>query len=320
MKILVTGATGFVGRALIKQLSGKHDIYGLTRKKNITLDHESQFQSLFVDWNRNDTIDAAVSGKDIVFHFAGEMFGRFWHDFYVGNVLNTKRIFEACLHRNVKAFVYLSSISAGGPSKAHRILDETIPPEPNGLYGKSKLLAEKELQKMGRGSNIKVYIIRAPLIYGPGQSKYFSHFLSKILSGHISVVGNARCVRSLCFIDNLVNFFDLLLTKHTHIGGLFYVSDQEIITVDELIHLVGEIANVPVKKNCLPNYIATFCDRLYFILSLLQINLVSLFVLRSSCQNISCTIEKAKADLNYQPRYTMREGLKITIDWFRKQK
>lgn len=321
MKILVTGATGFIGRALVKRLAGKHEIYAATRDEQVSFGQEQPLiEHIHVKWNDHISLENAVRGKDVVFHLAGEMFERFWSDFYAANVENTLSLLKACAKASVPKVIFLSSISAGGPSSKYSILNEECEPEPNGLYGKSKLMAEREFERFAYRNGTEVYVIRSPIVYGPSQNVFFSAFLKRVLSGKVTIIGDGKNLRSFCFIENLTDIFERILTLPNGLGGTYYIADEEVFTVNEFVNLVGELGKVKVDILRLPRWISQWTAILYHGLALLGINLTSLFIIRSSTENFACSIDKAKATLGFRPPFSLREGLKVTLEWLTSQR
>lgn len=314
MKVLITGITGFVGQCFGKRILNKHEVSGLIRKSFNSPEPLAGIKYYPVDWDNEETLRKAVRGNSIVFHMAGAIYNFFWKDFYNANVLNTQRLFKICIEEGVKKFVFLSSYSAAGPVRGQRIIHEQLLPTPNGLYGKSKLMAEQELMRMNASAHMDLFIIRAPLIYGHGQNIYFTTFLKQLLRGKITLLGNGDNLRSFCFIENLLDVFENILENKATISGLYFIADKEVVTVNEFIAIISEIINIAIKVRKLPRIIADASSLIYDLLAVFGINFTALFILRSTNENIACDITNARKRLNYEPQYSLHDGIKHTLN------
>ena len=173
MNALVTGSTGFIGRHLVAELVRKGwDVFCLVRPESDV----TKLVGLPVTFRRAsyddpETVRGAVEGMNVVFHAGAVMGATDFGVFFKGNVLSTEVLAEACLASapRLEKFVYVSSIAAGGPSRAGRLKTEFDGSRPVSLYGKSKLMAEKKLR--GYQGKLHVVSIRLPNVPGAGQKE-----------------------------------------------------------------------------------------------------------------------------------------------------
>ena len=320
MKILITGASGFIGSALIDRLANRREVepWGATRYAAPPDVAHKRCHWIKVNWDDARSVCEMARGKDIVFHIAGEITARHWSQFHRSNVANTEQLFRACLKEKVQKFVFMSSISAAGPLRDAAVLDESMRPCPNGLYGLSKLKAEKRLTELKENSNIQLYLIRAPVVYGPGQNPLFSKILKKALGGKLFFIGKGNNLRSLCFIENLVDIFERIALEQINAEGLYYVADKEIFSMNEFADIISRIAGIRIKIKRLPKFLSIINDSLHCLLMVLGVHSPELFAVKAMYSNVACKIEKASRLLAYNPRYSLFDGLKITIDWLEK--
>ena len=152
MKVLLTGATGFVGSHIVEELiSNKHDIIAIIRKSsNLKWIKDYPVQFEYCSLNDVETLSKIVSSVDVIVHCAGVVRALNWDGYYNTNVIGTQNLVQAALKNkdNIKKFIYISSQAAMGPSQTEnpKLLTETENPVSN--YGKSKLLAEQEVKKL----------------------------------------------------------------------------------------------------------------------------------------------------------------------------
>lgn len=220
--VLVSGASGFVGKNLIKSLSGKYSI-GI--------------------YNRGERFNIK---EDAVIHLAGKA-----HDlkltaaskeYYEVNTDLTKKIFDAFLVSQAKVFITLSSVKAVADSIDGE-LTENHQPNPITHYGKSKLLAEQYIFLNPLPPGKRVYVLRPSLIHGPGNKgnlKLLYNFVSNKIPWPLGAFENQR---SLCSIDNLFFVIKELIERDDIPSGIYNVCDDEPVSTNELIRLMALAQN-----------------------------------------------------------------------------
>ena len=163
--VLVTGATGFVGAALVSHLHESCEINVLLRK-----DKEGPWDRVFLcDFQEGDVPEDAFKNVDTVFHLAGVA-----HDvrtdiediYWKVNTESTVKLAELAIKNKVKKFVFISSVKAGGSPEEGVCVDENSLDEPDGVYGKTKREAEIKLLELAKTSAMNVSIVRPSLVYG----------------------------------------------------------------------------------------------------------------------------------------------------------
>lgn len=249
MRILVTGATGFVGQHLINRLTAKtdHQIICLVRSNSsyVRLSGNPKIEVRTADLLDPSSLEKAVNDIDIIYHLAGSMFAVGKKEMFDVNCKGTLNLYLALKNTPVRNFIYLSSIAAVGPSPNK--LDENVIPRPSSNYGKSKLCAEKALHEYFPSVNKPLIIIRSPLIYGKrmsSQSRLFE-LAKKVLDGSFRFVGHGDNHISFCHIDPLTDF----LAKAPFWGlpgcEIFHVADEKNYTLKELVELLADVLEVP---------------------------------------------------------------------------
>ena len=321
MKILLTGATGFVGRYLVEALlhSG-HAITCLvrdTRRAQNVLGN--QVDLVECDLTKRMTEDhSTLLSADVAFHLAACVSSPRIQDFVNTNVKGTKNLVELLTKSGqLKKIIYLSSISVVGRNSIGSISEE-VSCHPFSIYGKTKLAAEKQISDLKRiHPDIEVYIVRAPIIYGNGQSELVTDFFRKIKRRNLTIVGNGNNKRSMCYIKNLVQSLMLMLDKKLESlkPEIFNIADEETYRLKEIIAIGAQMMNVgDFQPKTMPSYCAKLGLGAYQLLTTIGYNSVALFALSTSVSNIDCSIEKAKRVLNYHPNYTFMDGLRKTLN------
>ncbi|RAJ93624.1 NAD-dependent epimerase/dehydratase family protein [Aliidiomarina maris] len=232
MKVLVTGAKGFIGHNLISALRHINlDVYGTERVKS----DEINFFSVDLksaDW------DKAVSDKDVVIHCAGisSEDGSVSDDFELINVEATKKLAESCRKHNVKKLIFLSSAKVMGESTEPGLPFYSYSAlKPIGLYAESKASAELKLKEELSGSDVDLIVIRPPLVYGRGVKGNFRTLSSVANLNFPLPIKSVRNSRSLLALDNLIDFIVTCIMHPTPLNGVFLVSDDCDVSTKELL-------------------------------------------------------------------------------------
>jgi UDP-glucose 4-epimerase len=222
-KILITGATGFVGRRLIRLL----DIYPY-QICILSRNHHPEFETFVCDFMKDKIPVSAFDGVDIVFHLAG-----FAHDmqdpgkvedlYYKVNVDTTVQLAKLAVKSGVKSFVFVSSVKAGGKSLNGQCMRESDQGVPEGVYGKSKREAELKLLEIGQAPGMHVSIIRPSLVYGPNVKGNLQLMLSGIEKGWFPPLPEVGNQRSMIHVDDLVQAI-LLVSKDKRANGEIFIA------------------------------------------------------------------------------------------------
>jgi len=271
-QVLVTGATGFVGGALVKRLAGECLAGGVVaslRRQGVALPEgvrPVQVGDLLpsTDWS------TALQDVEVVVHSAARVHvmqddvGNPLEVYRQVNVQGTLNLARQAAQAGVRRFVFVSSIKVNGEATLlGRPFKADDPPAPEDAYGVSKAEAEAGLLQMANETGMEVVIIRPPLVYGPGAKGNFSSLLRWITCGlPLPLGGSIANRRSLVALDNLV---DLILTCVQHpkaANQTFLVSDGEDLSTTELLQKMGNAMNRPARLLPVPLGLLTFAARL----------------------------------------------------------
>ena len=236
MKILVTGASGFVGRYLVNDLSKTDEVIACVRKKSNLLPSSVQqtVSSSFFDL-------AIPKDTDVIVHLAGIAHNKNTSvdEFKKINVDGTLELARKALEANIKRFIFISSIGVNGNSTHGKAFTEQDTPKPTNDYTKSKYEAEKALAKLFENTNIDLVIIRPPLIYAHDAPGNFSKLLMLIKLGQFLPFGCTHNQRSFIAIENLVSFITACIYHDTKINETFLIADDEVISTKQLIQCLS---------------------------------------------------------------------------------
>jgi nucleoside-diphosphate-sugar epimerase len=316
MNILITGATGFIGRYLTAALSKTYSVRCLVRKTSDI----KELKDLSVDLVYGDLLDRnslgpALDGIDLIYHLAGEVYSRKKDDYYKGNVLATNNLLEACKEKAAKRIIFLSSIGVYKPAAKETLLTEESECAPITFYGKTKLNAERLIKKC----KIPWVIVRAPIIYGPHQPPVVNRiFLDAFNKRKIYIVGKGDNPRSLCFIGNLVDGLTLLASKPDTNGKTYVLSDNSPYTFDQIITTISVAIGQKIKVVHLPSFLGAISWQIYNLMgALFNLYFIELYVIKTMQLNWACDITKVKKEIGYNPNVTLEMGIKNTMDWIK---
>ncbi len=316
MNILVTGATGFIGRHLVEALSKSHSVRCLARKSSdITPLKNLNVDITYGDLLLKDSLGPALDGIDLVYHLAGEVYSRKKSDYYKGNVLATKNLLDACKEKGTKRIIFLSSIGVYKPGTRGTLLTEESECEPMTIYGKTKLEAEALI----KGCDIPWTIVRSPIIYGPYQPPVVNRlFLDAFIKRKIYNVGKGDNPRSLCFIDNLVDGLMLLANKPEADGKLYILSDHSPYAVDEIVGTISAVIGQKVRIIHLPNILGNISWQINKLMgTLFNLYFIELYAMKTMQLHWECDITKAKREIGYTPNVTLEMGIRSAMNWIR---
>jgi dihydroflavonol-4-reductase len=316
MNILITGATGFIGRHLAGALSKSYAVRCLVRKtSDVTTLRDSNVDIAYGDLLIKESLGPALDRIDLVYHLAGEVYSRHKQDYYKGNVLATHNLLEACEGKGTKKVIFLSSISVYKPATKGTLLTEESECEPMTIYGKTKLEAEGLFERC----NIPWVIVRAPIIYGPHQPPVLNRlFLDAINKRKIYTVGKEDNPRSLSFIGNLVDGLMLLANKPDTNGKIYILSDHAPYAFDEIITTISAVMGQKIKVVRLPSILGNISWQISNLMgNLFNLYFVELYAMKTMQLHWECDITKAKKEIRYSPNVTLEMGMKITIDWIK---
>jgi nucleoside-diphosphate-sugar epimerase len=329
MKILITGASGFIGSFIVEEaLKRGFETWAAMRKsssKAYLQDERIHFIEL--NLSSKEQLVEQLRGKefDYVVHAAGVTKCLNKADFRRINTQGTKNLADALieLQMPLKRFVFVSSLSVFGAIKEKMPYDEireTDTPQPNTEYGRSKLEAEKYLDSIA--SHIPIIMLRPTGVYGPREKDYF--LMAKSIKQHTDfAVGFQRQDITFVYVTDVVQVIFLALEKGEN-GRKYFLSDGEVYqstTFSDLIH--EELGRpwwiritAPVWILRVITFIGEYVGRMTGKVTALNNDKYNILKQR----NWRCDIEPARRELGFEPKVQLKEGVKTTIKWYKDNK
>ncbi|MBX9675343.1 MAG: SDR family oxidoreductase [Methylotenera sp.] len=314
LNIAITGASGFVGRQLCSELVLRGcKVTAFTRDLRNQLDNIDyhMIENIGVDTNWGSALDKV----DVLVHLAARV--HVMQDlatnplqlFLDVNLHATVRLAKAASAAGVKRFVYASSIKVNGEFTQNEPFSEQDAANPQDAYAVSKWEAEKALREIEKETGMQVVVLRPPLIYGPNVKANFASLLKLVDKGMPLPLASINNKRSLIYLGN---FIDAIINCAQHpkaAGNTYLVSDGEDISMPQLIRKIAYALNRPSRLFSFPLLIMYLTAKLVGKLSALQ----------RITQSLAIDSSKIRQELNWQPPFTIEQGLKETADWYRSQ-
>ncbi len=249
-RIAITGANGFVGRALSRMLrEGGHEPIGIVREGAPLGAGETTRRIVSLDAISPDAFEdcKAVIHLAARVHITNDAASDPLAEFRAINVDGALKTADAAFRAGARRFVFVSSIKALAELDASRPLVETDVRNPPDPYGISKAEAEIKLQEFGARTGMEIVVARPPLVYGPEVHANFYSLMRAIVRGIPLPLGGIEARRSMVYVDNLASALAACATHERALGQIFHVTDGEDPTVADLVRRLGQHLNRPAR-------------------------------------------------------------------------
>ncbi len=307
MKVLVTGANGFIGQHLVKELKQQNIQLACVGRQ--VLNHDADEFYIVTDFNDSIAWREPLAACDVVIHLAArvhvmkEKTQNPLDEFRKVNVNGTLTLAKQAAKAGVKRFIYISSVKVNGEStNLDSPFKETDKSNPQDAYGLSKLEAEQGLLKLAQETGMEVVIIRPPLVYGPGVKANFLSMMRAVNSGIPLPLGAIQNFRSLVYVENLLSFIHCCIKHSAAANQVFFVSDGLDLSTTELLKSTANALGVKARLVPVPQKLIEVSARM-----LGKPQLASRL-----CGSLQVDITKARKLLGWVPSYTVEQGLKKT--------
>lgn len=324
-KVLITGASGFVGFHLIQAALHKGlDVYAAIRKSS-DIKHLAPFELHYTypDFNSKESLitDLRQNQYDFIIHAAGTTKAKNQEEYNKVNAQYTINLAQAIVESGIelKKMVFISSLAAIGPlAETGNFINEQTFPSPVTAYGKSKLLAEQELSKL----NIPLIVLRPTAVYGERDKDIFI-ILKTFSQGLEPYIGNKAQELSFVYVKDLAQLtIDALFTGN-ETNGFYNVTDGKSYDRYEMANISKKVLNKKTLKFHLPmpvvRLLALVLEKTYsFLDKTPALNREKLAELTAT--NWCCDIEKAKINLSFKPQHDLEKGLHATLNWYKENK
>jgi nucleoside-diphosphate-sugar epimerase len=324
MKVLVTGATGFVGRHLVTRLVNTgHEVRALVSPGR----NDSWLRQLGVEIvngyvEDRTAVDRAVEARQIVFHLAAktESLGLLSRkDVRAVNIQGTENIARAALRARVDRLVYSSSVSVYGRVRHNHKIDEETEPRPDSPYGESKVRAEQIIQSCQREDRLPAVVARLSTVWGTGAISWLGLF-QRIAAQQFSIFGEGTNHHHLVDVDDIVDGLLLCSSVQGVEGRTYILAGPQSVPLRDLVRMISHevgVASSPVCRSAFPLHVYKVLNG--WTTSVLGRNLPRSDRLAIFLGDRSFDIARARTELGYSPKISTSATVHRLAEWFRSE-
>jgi nucleoside-diphosphate-sugar epimerase len=321
VKIVLTGANGFLGSHLVDRLLLESaEVHCLVRKtSNLKWLQDPRIHIHTCGLTDIPAMAAVFKNVDYIFHLAGTVAALNYEGYLYGNVELTKNLLEAALlsNTNLKKIVVTSSLAVGGPCTKDTPIDETGDFNAIALYGKAKVEQEKLCQQYQ--DRLPITIARPSVISGAREAELFE-FIKTINQGLVPLVGFQDKYVGIVNVKDLIEaFYQMALAEKTA-GEAYYLSSEEIISWKELADLIATKLNKKPLYLKLPHGIIKLAGKLSGFVGKLR-GTAPTFDFEKAKEGVQeawiCKVDKAARDFGFKQTVSIKDGVEEAIDWYK---
>ena len=325
-KVLVTGATGFLGKYLIEELlNNDYEVVAQGRKENVLNDIKEKYNAQILKCSLDEIKDIELK-VDYVIHAAAlsTVWGK-WEDFYNSNVIGTENVIDFCKKNNVKRLVYVSSPSIYSAKCDRLNIKEEDFDKNNKLnyYIKSKILAENLINSI-EDDKLEKVIIRPRGLFGIGDTSIIPRLIKANRKIGIPLFNDGKNIVDITCVENVALALRLAIESKNAVGNTYNITNGEPREFKNILEELFEQINEP------PKYLKISLNLMYgvssiieFIYKLFHIYKEPMITKYNICTlgySQTLNIKKAKKDLNYIPKMTLSEGIKKYAEDYKRNK
>lgn len=321
---VVTGANGFVGSHLVDiLLANNYKVRCIIRKTSNTRWLDGKDVEIFTcGLSDKEGLRKCFENTDYIFHVAGVVKSKKPEGYFYGNVELTRNLLETALEfkETIKRLVIVSSQTACGPSLNGKPITEEDECKPITTYGRSKLAEEK--LALSFKEKLPITICRAPAVYGERDTEIFI-FFQTFNKGLMTTIGFNKKLVSLIHVKDLVSGFLLAAESQNAAGETYFISSEKYYTWEEVGEVTSRVMQKKPFKVKVPHFIVYTIAAIAQFFSLASSKAATLNI--EKAKDITqaawiCDTSKAIRDLGYRQNISLEEGIKLTVDWYKKMK
>jgi UDP-4-keto-D-QuiNAc 4-reductase len=310
-RVLVTGASGFVGTTLCDLLTQSGYVVRAAVRDADRCPRQVAERVIIGDLREDTSWHEALEGVDAVIHLAARAHvlgdSRDNAGLYMrANAYATRNLANQAAAVGIRRFVFLSSVKVNGEVTTTHPFTSNDEPRPMDAYGESKWAGEKFALAVGEQTGMEVAIVRSPLVYGPGVKANFLRLMRWIDRERLLPLGSVRNKRSLVNIWNLCDLLRVTLANPAAPGRIWMASDGEDLSTPELVRIIARAMDRPAKLLPVP----------VSVLKLLGLALGCRAEVIRLCGSLEVDIVNTRVELGWSPPTRAIEALQRTVRWY----
>ncbi len=311
-RVLVTGATGFIGSVLCNRLAEYGYIVRAALRDDRIVPSYIGEKAIVGNIEENTEWSEALAGVDMIVHAAARV--HVMNDspmnaasYIEANTLGTGRLASEAARHGVRRFVFLSSIKVNGEESSYGGFTPDEAPRPADAYAVSKWQAEQQLREIEARSGLEVSIVRPPLVYGPGVRANFLRLIEWVVEERLLPFGAIHNRRSLVNVWNLSDLLIRLLQDPEAAGRTWMVSDDDDLSTSELVRRLARALNKRARLVPVPAG----------LLKLLAVAAGKKAEARRLCGTLVADISRTRSALDWSPAVSVDSAFARTAQWYR---
>jgi len=320
-KYLVTGAPGWLGNRLVEVMCKRGMDVTCLVLNGMNAKYLIEYGAKIVYGNVLDIDSLLNATKEIdrVIHAVGIIHPKKAQDFYNINTNGTKNMLEASYRNNVKKFLYVSSNSAQGYNiSKSKPMTEEGPERPCTDYGKSKWLAEQMVKDYQKNNKLQTVIIRPCWFYGPNSGPIMIELVKHVKKGRPPIFGKGNNLRTMSYIDNTVEGIILAINSKNTAEQIYWLGDEKPYKLIDIYNEIAKNLGVKIKPLYMPWALCWLAEKIDQFTGKLDQYHKHIHIMGETGHDIWCDVSKAKRDFGYNPKISLQEGMKHTIDSIKK--
>ena len=323
MKVLVTGANGFIGSNVVKRmLDGGAEVNALVRKtSDLSFLKDVPVNYFYGDITDKESLRPALKGVGKVFHVAG--LAADWgpyERFEKINYRGTINVATEAAKSGVKRFVFISTVAFHGFGKPN--VTEDDPPAKNLIpYAKTKWMAEQWLWDFSPETKMEITAVRPGNVFGINDRTFISKYIDALLAGKFAEINHGKSKTCPVYIENLVDIIMLVSQEEKAVGNAYLATDGLDITWHEFNAALANHLGVKLPETSIPYGMAMAAAKVYYsVHRLLRIKsepFLTPYRVNNGGRDYHFSIEKLRNHFNYNPDVGLDEALRRTVAWYK---
>ncbi|GCE13587.1 NAD-dependent epimerase/dehydratase family protein [Tengunoibacter tsumagoiensis] len=323
MTILVTGATGFLGSALVTELVKRQQtVRILVRDEQAARKQFGEAVTIVVgDITNAAQVQQAVAGVETIYHLAGRLYHPATPEelYYQTHVEGTRTLLQACQNQpQLQRIIHVSTTGVHGITGMTPAAEDA-PFAPTNPYEKTKLAGEQLALKAYQEQGLPVSVVRPGLVYGPGDLHLLGFFKS-IQKGLFRVIAGGKACLHPVYIDDMVAAFLLSAEREQALGRTYNIAGDQIVSIRQLSTAIAASLHRKLPGGSIPLWLANLASDIFNLIPGIKGENAPLtrsrvaFLTHSRVYDIS----RARTELGYEPKVKLDQGLQLTAAWYQK--
>jgi nucleoside-diphosphate-sugar epimerase len=313
-KIFITGASGFIGRAVVKRLKDNYELTLLLPPGEPAIGL-SDMNIVRGDVSRRRSLSGLIKGHDTVIHLAGAVGHQTWKNCLSINSDGSRNVIKQAIKAGVIRFIHMSSVSVYGRLPDIKITEEQPCKKIRDPYGDTKIEAELVIRKFSEKNRIDLTVLRPTAVYGEGDNKFLPKLIENLRSGKFRMMGDGSQSVDLVNVADVAEAVYLSLLRPESIGQTYNIANAKNPTWNKFLREVCKELDIPYKNKTISYKLAFRLAGLMEFFSIFSNKppRLSRYAVRLVGRQYNYSIEKARKEIGFEPSTDIIEGMKICI-------